>query len=195
MLLAIDTSAGSSVALAADGRVLARRDEPGTRRHAEAIDALLRGVLADAGVDAAAVTGVVAGMGPGPFTGLRVGIAAARVFAFARGIPCHPVVSHDAIARGASEPVLVATDARRREVAWSRFNAAGERVEGPSLAERGDDWEAVVARFVDHRVLESATVDAGALALVAADRLARGLDLGPAEPLYLRAPDVTVAAP
>lgn len=195
MLLAIDTSAGSSVALAADGRVLARRDEPGTRRHAEAIDHLLRGVLADAGVDASAVTAVVAGMGPGPFTGLRVGIAAARVFAFARGIPCHPIVSHDAIVRGASGPVLVATDARRREVAWSRFDAAGTRVEGPLLAERGAPWDAVVAAWPDHRVILAEAVDAGDLALVAAERLAAGLPLGPTEPLYLRAPDVTVVAP
>lgn len=197
MLLAIDTSAGSSVALVADGRVLARRDEPGTRRHAEAIDGLLRGVLADAGVAATAVTAVVAGMGPGPFTGLRVGIAAAHAFAIALDVPCHPIVSHDAIAAvaaAAGGPMLVVTDARRREVAWSRYDAAGERVDGPHLAERGPAWEAVVARYPDHRVVAADAVDAGSLALVAAARLAAGSPLGPSEPLYLRAPDVTVAA-
>ena len=117
MLLAIDTSAGTSVALVAGGRVLAEADEPGTRRHAEAIGTLLRDVLRDAGAVPGDVTGVVAGMGPGPFTGLRVGIAAARAFAFGIGAPVHPVVSHDAIAHGAGTRVLVVTDARRREVA------------------------------------------------------------------------------
>src|SRR5690606_27962213 len=108
-----------SVAVVDDGRVLALADEPGTRRHAEAIGTLLRAALADAGVEPRDVGGVVAGMGPGPFTGLRVGIAAARAFAFGVDAPVHPVVSHDAIAHGAETRVLVVTDARRREVAWS----------------------------------------------------------------------------
>ncbi len=60
-------------------------------------------------------------MGPGPFTGLRVGIAAARAFAAGRGIPVHPVASHDAVAFGRTAPTLVVTDARRREVAWTTY--------------------------------------------------------------------------
>ncbi|HWH98206.1 MAG TPA: tRNA (adenosine(37)-N6)-threonylcarbamoyltransferase complex dimerization subunit type 1 TsaB, partial [Pseudolysinimonas sp.] len=122
MLLAIDTSAGTSVAVVDGGRVLAEVDEPGTRRHAEAIGTLLRAALVDAGIEPRQVAGVVAGMGPGPFTGLRVGIAAARAFAFGIGVPVHPVVSHDAIAFGREERVLVVTDARRREVAWSLYD-------------------------------------------------------------------------
>ena len=90
MLLAIDTSAGTSVAVVDAGRVLAEAAEAGTRRHAEAIGTLLRQALRDAGIRPSDVEGVVAGMGPGPFTGLRVGIAAARAFAFGIGAPVHP---------------------------------------------------------------------------------------------------------
>ena len=104
MLLAIDTSAGTSVAVVDAGRVLGSADEADTRGHAEAIGRLIVDALAQAGAAPAEITGVVAGMGPGPFTGLRVGIAAARAFAAGRGIPVHPVASHDAVAFGTHGP-------------------------------------------------------------------------------------------
>jgi tRNA threonylcarbamoyl adenosine modification protein YeaZ len=194
VLLAIDTSAGTSVAVVDDGRVLAEADEPGTRRHAEAIGSLLRAALADAGIEPGAVTGVVAGMGPGPFTGLRVGIAAARAFAFGIGVPVHPVVSHDAIAFGHRERVLVVTDARRREVAWSLYDPDVARLAGPELVER-DGFGEVAARHPGIPVLDPPTVSAASLGLVAELLLAAGRPLGPAEPLYLRAPDVTLSVP
>lgn len=192
MLLAIDTSAGTSVAVVHGGRVLGEADEAGTRRHAEAIGILLRTALAEAGVAPRDLTGVVAGMGPGPFTGLRVGIAAARAFAFGIGAPVLPVVSHDAIAYGSETRVLVATDARRREFAWSVYDPGLERVAGPSLVAR-DRLDEVLAAYPGVPVLEPATVSAGALGLAAELLLAAGRPLGPEEPLYLRAPDVTVA--
>jgi tRNA threonylcarbamoyladenosine biosynthesis protein TsaB len=192
VLLAIDTSAGTSVALVNAGRVLAEADEAGTRRHAEAIGSLLRAVFADAGAVPGEVTGVVAGMGPGPFTGLRVGIAAARAFAFGIDVPVLPVVSHDAIAFAREDRVLVVTDARRREVAWSLYDPGVVRLEGPELAARGDGWDAVVARHPGIAVLDPPTVSAASLALVAEALLATGRALGPDEPLYLRAPDVTL---
>jgi tRNA threonylcarbamoyl adenosine modification protein YeaZ len=194
VLLAIDTSAGTTVAVVDDGRVLAEADEPGTRRHAEAIGSLLRAALADAGIEPGAVTGVVAGMGPGPFTGLRVGIAAARAFAFGIGVPVHPVVSHDAIAFGHRERVLVVTDARRREVAWSLYDPDVVRLAGPELVER-DGFGEVAARHPGIPVLDPSTVSAASLGLVAELLLAAGRPLGPAEPLYLRAPDVTLPVP
>jgi tRNA threonylcarbamoyl adenosine modification protein YeaZ len=194
VLLAIDTSAGTSVAVVDDGRVLAEADESGTRRHAEAIGSLLRAALADAGIEPGAVTGVVAGMGPGPFTGLRVGIAAARAFAFGIGVPVHPVVSHDAIAFGHRERVLVVTDARRREVAWSLYDPDVVRLAGPELVER-DGFGEVAARHPGIPVLDPPTVSAASLGLVAELLLAAGRPLGPAEPLYLRAPDVTLSVP
>jgi tRNA threonylcarbamoyl adenosine modification protein YeaZ len=194
VLLAIDTSAGTSVAVVDAGRVLSVADEPGTRRHAEAIGILLRQALGDAGVAPAEITGVVAGMGPGPFTGLRVGIAAARAFAFGVGVPVHPVVSHDAIAYGHGERVLVVTDARRREVAWSLYDPEVTRVEGPELCER-DGFAAIAARHPSVPVLDPPTVSAASLGLVAELLLASGRPLGPPEPVYLRAPDVTLSAP
>ncbi len=191
MLLAIDTSTGTSVAVVDGGRVLAEADEPGTRRHAEAIGTLLSAALADAGIEPRQVAGVVAGMGPGPFTGLRVGIAAARAFAFGIGVPVHPVVSHDAIAHGCQERVLVVTDARRREVAWSLYDPGVIRLDGPELCVR-DGFDAIASRHPGVPVLDPPTVSAASLGLVAELLLASGRPLGPAEPLYLRAPDATM---
>ncbi|MDQ1574658.1 MAG: tRNA threonylcarbamoyladenosine biosynthesis protein TsaB, partial [Actinomycetota bacterium] len=120
MLLAIDTSAGASVAVVdRDAGVLAEFTEPDTRRHAEVIGTLIQDALRQSGIAVTDLSGVAVGMGPGPFTGLRVGIAAARAFAFGAGKPVVPVVSHDAVAFGVAEPLLVVTDARRREVYWS----------------------------------------------------------------------------
>lgn len=136
VLLAIDTSAGTSVAVVdpSTRRVLAERETEDTRRHAEVIGPFLDEALRAAGITPADVTAVVAGMGPGPFTGLRVGIAAARTFAAAREVPFLPLVSHDAVAAGQHGPLVVLTDARRREVAWSAYDADGVRVAGPGLA-------------------------------------------------------------
>ena len=83
MLLAIDTSAGTSVAVVdRDLGILAERSSADPRGHAELVGSLLRECLDESGIAVTALSGVVAGMGPGPFTGLRVGIAAARTFAF-----------------------------------------------------------------------------------------------------------------
>jgi len=195
VLLAIDTSAGTSVALVDAGRVLAEAAESGTRRHAEAIGMLLRQALGDAGIRPSDVDGVVAGMGPGPFTGLRVGIAAARAFAFGIGVPVHPVVSHDAIAWGCTERILVVTDARRREVAWSLYDPNLIRVEGPVLAERGEGFDGIVGRHPGVPILDPEEVSAASLGLVAEFLLAEGRPLGPDQPLYLRPPDVTLPGP
>jgi len=191
VLLAIDTSAGTSVAVVEGGRVLALADEPGTRRHAEAIGTLLRSALEQAGIQPRDVEGVAAGMGPGPFTGLRVGIAAARAFAFGTGVPVYPIVSHDAIASGHETRVLVVTDARRREVAWSMYDPGVVRLEGPELCPR-DGFDAIAARHPGVPVLDPATISAASLGLVAELLLAADRPLGPGEPLYLRAPDVTM---
>ena len=116
MLLAIDTSAGTAVAVVADdGRVLAERSTGDTRRHAEVIGPFLDEVLHAPGVSAAALTGVVTGIGPGPYTGLRVGIAAARAVAFARGIPLLPVPSHDAVALASDDSGLAVVSTLRAD--------------------------------------------------------------------------------
>lgn len=197
MLLAIDTSAGTSVAVVdpTTRQVLAVRETDDTRRHAEVVGPFLDEVLRDAGIAPADVTGVAAGMGPGPFTGLRVGIAAARTFAAARGVPVLPVVSHDAVAAGQDGPLVVLTDARRREVAWSAYGADGIRVAGPGLArpaDLDDVLRASRADTVDWRRVTAATIPAGRLGVLVADRLASGAPLAADTPVYLREPDVTV---
>jgi len=198
VLLAIDTSTGTSVAVVGRTGTLAERTSADTRGHAEVIGRFISEVLAEADVAPAALEGVAVGMGPGPFTGLRVGIAAARVFALGIDRPVLPVVSHDAVAYGRSERVLVVTDARRHELAWSRYAAPGAnglpaRVEGPALTPVAEfDTVTSVAGYVR---VDAATIDAGLLGILALARHDAGLAPGPSEPVYLRAPDVTLAAP
>lgn len=181
MLLAIDTSAGTSVAVVdRDLGVLAQRSSSDTRSHAELIGPFIAECLAEAGTPV--LSGVAVGMGPGPFTGLRVGIAAARAFALGIGKPVVPIASHDAIAFAAGAAVTVATDARRNELAVSVYgepDADGipARISGPELVPRGDE--------------PVAEVSAAALGLLAERLYALGRPFGPTEPLYLRAPDAT----
>jgi tRNA threonylcarbamoyl adenosine modification protein YeaZ len=189
VLLAIDTSAGTSVAVVDAGRILAQADEPDTRSHAEAIGTLIEAVLAQSGAEPADITGVVSGMGPGPFTGLRVGIAAARAFAAGRGIPVHPVASHDAVAYSREAPILVVTDARRREVAWTVYRDG--HTDGPHLA-HPEDLATVVEGYDALQRVDAAQIPAASLALVAEERIKTGQPTGPDQPLYLRAPDVTL---
>jgi tRNA threonylcarbamoyl adenosine modification protein YeaZ len=196
VLLAIDTSAGTSVAII-DRGILAQHDSEDTRRHAEVIGDLIAACLADAGVEVADLSGVVAGMGPGPFTGLRVGIAAARTFAWGARKPVIPLVSHDAIALGETGPVIVATDARRREVYWSAYSGADAaglpvRVSGPSLVKAEQLVD--VTDFARYRLVEASTVSAGALGMFAEKMQQAGRPFARDEPLYLRSPDVTISA-
>lgn len=193
MLLAIDTSAGTSVAVVdRDRGVLAEHSVEDTRRHAEVIGDLIQRALSDAGIRAHELSAVAVGMGPGPFTGLRVGIAAARAFAFGVGRPVVPIVSHDAVAFGRTAPVTVVTDARRREVYWSSYDAPDDaglprRDRGPALAAPGDvpaDRERVDAHWVS----------AASLGLLAEALHAAGRPFAADEPLYLRSPDVTMSA-
>ena len=138
MLLAIDTSTGTSVAVVdRDGasgelRCLVETGTDDTMRHAEVIGGFIRDALAGAGVDPSPTLRRRGGHGPGPFTGLRVGIAAAHAFALGIGRPFVPVVSHDAIAlsryrAGDTGPLQVVTDARRREFAVSRVRRTRRR--------------------------------------------------------------------
>jgi tRNA threonylcarbamoyl adenosine modification protein YeaZ len=203
VLLAIDTSAGTSVAVVDRTRgVLAERGIPDTMRHAEVIGRLIQECLTEAAVPVSALSGVVGGMGPGPFTGLRVGIAAARVFALGIGRPLVPVVSHDAIAYGAyrtghTGPLLVVTDARRREVYWSAYSGADAsglpvRIGPPALAKPAELLEDTFVHAALPR-LDAASISAGDLGMVAELGYAAGRPPAADEALYLRSPDVTVS--
>lgn len=201
VILAIDTSAGTSVAIVADGQVLAEHSIADTMRHAEVVGTLILDCLKTARVAATDITAVVAGMGPGPFTGLRVGIAAAQAFAVGADVPLLPLVSHDAIAEqyfatGAQTPLTVVTDARRREVYWSTFSGLDtgglpQRISGPNLAKQGE-VPAMVADTSPQQ-LTATEVSAGALALIAERRLRAGIPAEPFAALYLRSPDITLS--
>jgi tRNA threonylcarbamoyl adenosine modification protein YeaZ len=203
VLLAIDTSAGTSVAVVDRARVLASRSEEDTRRHAEVIGELIVACLGEADVPVASLSGIAIGMGPGPFTGLRVGIAAAQAFAFGAQRPLLRVVSHDAIAfghyaQGGSGPFLVVTDARRREVYWSAYSgadAAGlpRRVGAPGLAPEEQLADAVPG-YAGYRRSETGWVDAASLGLLAEALDGHRRRFAEPTPLYLRSPDVTVSA-
>ena len=193
MFLAIDSSLGTSVAVVSrDGEILQECSSDDPRGHAEHIGTLIRDALAQAGVGPTDVTHVVMGVGPGPFTGLRVGMAAAQAFALSRALPLIPLVSHDAPAHGAGD-VVVVTDARRGEVAYSVYqgSSVARRVTGPALC-TPEKLEKELGDAATFPRREVSTISAGALGQVALAYREAGVDLESPSPQYLRAPDVTV---
>jgi tRNA threonylcarbamoyl adenosine modification protein YeaZ len=138
LVLAIDTSTPAVTAgVVADGGLLAERVSIDARAHAERITPNVLSALADAGRSMADLDAVVVGCGPGPFTGLRVGMATASAYGHALGIPVHGVCSLDAIGGQTSGEVLVVTDARRREIYWARYRD-GVRIDGPAVSAPAD---------------------------------------------------------
>jgi tRNA threonylcarbamoyladenosine biosynthesis protein TsaB len=139
-VLGFDTATPSTAValLAGDGREVERRDDPAAGErpaHAARLLELCEAVLADAGLDWDAVTRLAVGVGPGGFTGLRIGIAAARALAQARAIELVPVGTLEALAAGARDghdgPVLAVLDARRGEAFAAAWGAAGARLLEP----------------------------------------------------------------
>ncbi|MGI9063508.1 MAG: tRNA (adenosine(37)-N6)-threonylcarbamoyltransferase complex dimerization subunit type 1 TsaB [Pseudonocardiaceae bacterium] len=202
LVLAIDTATpavtAGVVALHTDGppEPLATRVTVANRAHGELLMPSVRAVLAEAGVRASELDAVVCGAGPGPFTGLRVGVVTAAAFGDGLGIGVHAVCSLDAIAHEAGGPVLVATDARRREVYWARYDEAGARVAGPHVARPADVPTAGVpcaagaaAPLLGLPVVSPAYPGAAGLVAVAAAALRCGAVPAPVTPLYLRRPD------
>lgn len=216
MLLGIDTSAAVSACVHDGTRVLAEALQHDPRRHAEMLAPMVTRVLQEAGVDRRRLDRVVVGVGPGPFTGLRVGLVTARTLGLVLGVPVDGVCSLDAFADEAvalagpdvQGGFLVATDARRKEVYWARYEVRGgvpERVDGPHVGRPGD---------VDRRGLPvvgrgallhaealpgpAGPLDARSGHLVAvALRAVEGAGDGsllPPEPLYLRRPDAVEPA-
>lgn len=212
VILGIDTSLGTAVAVVEpDGVVRSQIESADPRGHAEVIGLLMERALAEASVRPSDITRVAAGMGPGPFTGLRVGIAAARAFALGRGIPLVPVVSHDAVAlelllhsaltggrdNTDDDAFAVVTDARRREFAYTSYRGVDDdglpiRATEPALAPR-DDLDRILDEVGTLR-RDAERIPAAMLALAAARAIAAGRTIGPADALYLRSPDVTLSA-
>ncbi|MFJ2229252.1 tRNA (adenosine(37)-N6)-threonylcarbamoyltransferase complex dimerization subunit type 1 TsaB [Streptomyces halstedii] len=206
LLLALDTATPAvTVALHDGARVVAETGRIDARRHGELLLPAVDRVLAEAGLGLDAVTDVAVGVGPGPYTGLRVGLVTAAAFGSALSVPVHGVCTLDglAYAAGVEGPFAVATDARRKEVYWARYEDARTRTGGPCV-DRPADIAGQLAGlpvvgagallypevFPDARGPEH--VRAGALASLAAERLAAGEELLPPQPLYLRRPDAQV---
>ena len=193
-----------TVALHDGVRVLAEATTLDARAHGERLAPGIREVLEAAGATPGELTHVVCGLGPGPFTGLRVGIVTARVLALVTGAALHGVCSLDALAAAGPEgEVLVATDARRKEVYWARYAVSPGSVRALSapavtkpaeLAPQVRALPTVGRGPVLYPGLFPAPVDvldvsAAALADLAVARLAAGEALADREPLYLRRPD------
>ncbi len=139
LLLAFDTATPAVTVALHDGqRVLAETTTVDARRHGELLAPSIAKVVADAGADQRDLTAIAVGVGPGPFTGLRVGLVTARVFGRTLGVPVHGVCTLDVLARAAwpaaaGREFLAVTDARRKELYWARYSATGERLTGPSV--------------------------------------------------------------
>jgi tRNA threonylcarbamoyl adenosine modification protein YeaZ len=224
-------------------RLLGSEIRHGARQHGEQLMPAVLAVCAAAGQRLADVDAVVCGAGPGPFTGLRVGLVSAAGLGDALGVPVYGVCSLDAVAldavaldaevldaavldaatsgavpseaaaSGAGGPLLVVSDARRREVYWAAYDSSGQRLAGPAvdtpaaLAERVDELGVrrvagpVAAAHAELLGLAEFPAAGAALSpspagLVAAagDELRNGAPPAPLEPFYLRRPDAVPPA-
>ena len=220
LVVGFDTAtAAVSVALHDGERVVSEAFAADARRHGELLAPMVAKVMADAGASRADLTAVAVGVGPGPYTGLRVGVVTARVLGAVLGVPVHGVCSLDVIAAAtaAQGEFLVATDARRKEVYWARYDAAGRRLEGPHVGGAGSIAGAAELPVAGNggqlypeafgQVTGPAYPDARTLCAIVAGQLRRPAagpsSAGPlppvpllaAEPLYLRRPDAREPGP
>ena len=145
LVLAVDTATPAVTAgvVAVDGArldVLAERVTVDAKAHGELLTPHVLAALDTAGHTLADVDAIVCGAGPGPFTGLRAGMATAAALGHALHVPVHPVCTLDAIAAAAPEdgPLLVATDARRKELYWATYDEHGRRTTGPAVGKPAD---------------------------------------------------------
>ncbi|MCY4725173.1 tRNA (adenosine(37)-N6)-threonylcarbamoyltransferase complex dimerization subunit type 1 TsaB [Nocardioides sp. STR2] len=206
MLLAFDTATPLvSVALHDGERVVVEHSSEQPMKHGEHLAPLIARCMEEAGVVRQDLTAVAVGVGPGPFTGLRVGVVTARTLGFVLDIPVYGVCSLDAVALevvgsgAAHDSFLVATDARRKEVYLASYDADGRRIEGPVVtrpAEVATDAPVAGAGpelYPDSfpRAIAPARPSAGWLAAGVVSELVGLLD---PEPLYLRRPDAVAGA-
>ncbi len=196
MILALDTSGAISVAIVDGDRVAASATQFAPRGHAELLASMVQKCMDDAGVDGAGIDSVVVGTGPGPFTGLRVGLMTARMLALTWGVPVNGCCSLDALGAAHGGDVTVVADARRKEVYWATYSG-GDRSAGPHVTAPEDaaTHGEIMGRgalvypevFPDAR---GGDPDPAWLARVVARQQAAGHTEFPTQPLYLRRPDV-----
>lgn len=213
-VLAIDTSSPAVTAAVvtvgesdtpAGIKLLAARGPIAARGHGELLVPAIADCLREAGLGPSDIGAAVAGTGPGPFTGLRVGLVTAAAFADAIGVPTYGVCSLDAIGGACADEsaLLVATDARRREVYWAGYEH-GRRVSGPAVdrpvdvptagvsAVAGAAGELYREVWPEPHLRREQYPDPIALVRCAADRIVRGSSAEVLTPLYLRRPDAIV---
>jgi len=171
--LVIDTSTSrTSVGIVQEGVLIWSGFKDGATAHGPALPALVQEAITGQSIDE-----VVVGMGPGPFTGLRIGIAFARSFALARNISVRGICSLDAIAAQVDEKDFIVTvDARRKEVYWARYKE-GVRVGKPAVNFPSEVSGAQVYADLYPDLLAMA-----------------GLSGNITEPIYLRHPDAVATA-
>ncbi|WP_410663008.1 tRNA (adenosine(37)-N6)-threonylcarbamoyltransferase complex dimerization subunit type 1 TsaB [Amycolatopsis sp. lyj-84] len=212
LVLAIDTSTPAVTAglVALDGDTLESRGDRVTvdpRAHGELITPHALEAVKAAGVTLRDLDAIVCGVGPGPFTGLRAGMATAASLAHALGIPAHPVCSLDAIAADVAPgeaPFLVLTDARRREVYWAAYAADGSRTDGPHVQRPAEletaikvaagDGALLYADALGVQPIEPRFPSPAGLVKATREALQNGSDPAPLTPLYLRRPDAVEPA-
>ncbi|MEV0127482.1 tRNA (adenosine(37)-N6)-threonylcarbamoyltransferase complex dimerization subunit type 1 TsaB [Dactylosporangium sp. NPDC050688] len=180
--------------------VVAERVTVDARAHGELLAPQIQAVLADGGAAPGDLAAVVAGTGPGPFTGLRAGMVTAAALGHALDIPVYGVCSLDGIGHGRPGRLLVATDARRKEIYWAVYDD-GARVEGPAVDKPADvaaqvhaaaaagDGADRYAAVLGLPVLPPLYPSARALAELAADRVRAKAPGETLTPRYLRRPD------
>ena len=192
-VLAIDTSVGVSVAILRSNGEVTQSQAIDHGMQGELTAELISQVVADSGLEISEITEVVVGVGPGPFTGLRVGLVTAGLFAHARNIPIHSICSLDAIAFDYAKPCVVVTDARRKELYWARYE--DKRIGEPQVSKPED----LLAQFPDSEFVgpgaqlypdfisgKVSELKAGSLAKLFATGTAQLVDVSP---MYLRKPD------
>jgi len=211
LVLAFDTATPAVTAALHDGaRVLAESTTIDARRHGELLVPTIETVLRESGATLRDVTTIVAGSGPGPYTGLRVGLMTAQALSTALGVPAYGICTLDAVAYGSglTSPFVAAIDARRKEVFWARYSDHRTRLDGPHVdrpaellagasGDMTDGLPMVGAGAVMYadifgtdRVHDTPLYPLGGfMAALAAERLSAGLELDQPLPIYLRRPD------
>jgi tRNA threonylcarbamoyl adenosine modification protein YeaZ len=197
LVLALDTSTVVNVGLARGDQVLATATVADQMAHVEQLMPLVSECVDAAGIRMADLDQLIVGLGPGPFTGLRVGVVTARVLSYALSLELRGICSLDVLAAqfvGASQSeFVVATDARRREVYWARYSPLGVRLEQPRVSRPSDVPSLPVIGPAADLYRDQLQVVPGPRSMDPGVLATSGATLPDAghEPLYLRHPDAT----
>ncbi|HEY9376015.1 MAG TPA: tRNA (adenosine(37)-N6)-threonylcarbamoyltransferase complex dimerization subunit type 1 TsaB [Jiangellaceae bacterium] len=196
-MLAFDTSTPAVTVALCDGeRVVAESTTVDARRHTELLGPAIVEVLDAAGADRRELTAIAVGVGPGPFTGLRIGLVTARMLGHVLDIPVHGVCSLDVVAHGVhvQAPFVVTTDARRKEVYWAAYDEARRRTAGPAVVAPQTVATELPVAGAGARLYPDAFPNAVPPQFPSATDLAiavtnDALEVLPPQPIYLRRPD------